>query len=436
MLAEKEKKPDREMEEFERQKAFARALFPYQEAKIYKFKAVKDGQESTGYVRAKTRDTAVKGLLENGYSVTEVVETTVEASQTAPLVLNPMAVQDAVAIFTRQLLVLYRSGVPLNRAVSILFVQTEEKHLKAALASMYMDMVKGTSFTNSLRRHPHVFGQDFIAMIDAGEKSGELSTVLERLADLMEKNMATMKKITAALTYPAIVLVFSLGVQYIIFKWVLPQFMEVFKSLDAEMPTLTIMILQLVKFMQSGWFWVVSAVTALGLGYGIFQTLKEPHIRFLVDGFMLKIPQIGKIIRRVVFIKSFRVFATMISSGVIISKALKNVSLVSDNQVYRSAYERMIKWVEKGDSLPECFDRAKPLFPLIVRQMIHVGDETGEPEVVLNLLADFYEAELDLALETISSLIEPVMISVMGLVVGVVVLAIFLPIYNLMNKLL
>lgn len=435
-MSDKGPKIHRELQEFEQKKAFAKAVLPYQDVKIFKFKASKDSAEKSGYVRAKTRDAAVKGLLDSGYTILEVNEVTVESTKTVPLVYNPLTVQEAVAIFTRQLLVLYRSGVPLNRAVSILFVQTEEKHLKSALASMYMDMVKGVSFTRSISRHPHVFHQDYVAMIDSGEKSGELSTVLERLADLLEKNISTLRKVISSMTYPLIVLFFAFAVNFAIFKWVLPHFMEIFEQMDAEMPALTIMIMQIVRFMQTPWFWVLTiALTFIG-GYGLFQVIKEPSIKFMLDKLLLKVPQISKMMKRLVFIKTFRVFATMLASGVIMSKALHNVAQVAGNEVYRRAYDKMIFKVEKGDSLPECFDKEKELFPLIVRQMIHVGDETGEPEIVLNLLADFYEVEMDLALETLSSIIEPVMIAFMGVITGIVVLSIFLPIYNLINQLL
>lgn len=432
-----DKKADREAQEFERQKAFASAIFPYQDAKIFKFKALdKEGKEISGYVRAKTKDAAVKGLLEGNYTVQDVQETSYESEQTLPLIYNPLAIQEAVAIFSRQLLVLYRSGVPLNRAVSILFAQTEEKHLKAALAAMYMDMVKGFSFTKSISRHPHVFPQDYVAMVKAGEKAGELATVLERLADLQEKNLKTFRRVTSALTYPLLIFVFAALVNYAVFKWVLPSFMEVFESMNAQLPLITVMVLSVVKFMKTPWFWVVFLSVVGGIAYFWVTLIKQPAARLWLDRLLLRIPQLGDIIRRVVFIRTFRVFATMVSSGVIISSALKNVANVANNEVYRRCFEIMVKKVERGDNLSECFDKEKALFPLIVRQMIKVGDETGEPEIVLNLLADFYESELELALDTFSSLLEPLIMAVMGVVVGVVILAVFLPLYSLINKLM
>jgi len=426
----KEVEPDRE-------RAFAKALLPYEDTKIFKFKARnREGDEISGYVRAKTKDAAVKGLLENNYAVNEIVEATYKQEATVPIVLNPLGVAEAVAIFTRQLLVLYRSGVPLNRAVSILFVQCEEKHLKAALASMYMDMVKGTSFTRSLARHPHVFSSDYVAMVGAGEKSGELATVLERLADLQEKNISTFRRVLSAMTYPIIVLVFSLMVNYAVFKWVLPSFLKVFESMNMELPFITVMIIWIVKFMQSPWFWVTIVVIIGTISLIVLQVKKSSMAKHFFDSLLLRIPKIGNLIRWVIFIKTFRLFATMLSSGVVINKALKNIAQVANNEIYKRAFSKMIGRVEKGDSLPECFDDNKDLFPLIVRQMIHVGDETGEPEVVMNLLSDFYESELNLALESLSSLLEPFMIGVLGLVVGIIVIAVFLPIYNLINKML
>lgn len=429
-----EKKRDKE---FEQKKAFAQAVFPYQRARIFKFVAIDPhGKEKSGYVRAKSKEVAIKGLLENSYSIKSVEETQVESAKTMTFVWNPLAVQEAVAIFSRQLLVLYRSGVPLNRAVSILFVQTDEKHMKEALAGMYMDMVKGISFTKSLSRYPHVFPRDYIAMISAGEKSGELAQVLERLADLQEKNLATFRKITSALTYPALVFLFSMTVNYAIFKWVLPSFLDIFDTMGAELPVLTIMIMKIVAFMRSGWFWVFILGFIASFSTLTIQIMRVPQARYLFDGFLLSTPHIGKMIRRMIFIKVFRVFATMLSSGVKISEALRNSAFIAGNEIYRKAFEEMIYKVEKGESLPDCINARKDLFPVIVRQMMTVGDETGEPEITMNLLSDFYETELDQSMEMLSTILEPVMIGMMGVVVGVVVLAVFLPVYGLLNKMI
>lgn len=426
----KEIEPDRE-------RAFARALLPYEDSKIFKFKARnRDGDEISGYVRSKTKDAAVKGLLENNYAVQEIEETTYEAENTVPIVLNPLGIAEAVTIFTRQLLVLYRSGVPLNRAVSILFIQCEEKHLKSALAAMYMDMVRGTSFTRSIARHPHVFSSDYVAMVGAGEKSGKLATVLERLADLQEKNLATFRRVLSAMTYPIIVLFFSLMVNYGVFKWVLPSFMSVFESMNVELPVITIIIMWIVRFMQTPWFWVTLIVFIGMVSILAIQIKKKPAAKYLFDSLLLRIPKIGNLIRWVIFIKTFRLLATMLSSGVIINKALKNIAQVSNNEIYKRVFTGMIYRVEKGDSLPDCFNDHKNLFPIIVRQMIRVGDETGEPEIILNLLSDFYESELNLALEELTSLLEPLMIGVLGLVVGLIIVAVFLPIYSLINKMI
>lgn len=429
-----EKKRDKE---FEQKKAFAQAVFPYQRARIFKFIAIDpNGKEKSGYVRAKSKEVAIKGLLENSYTIRSVEETQVESVKSIPIVWNPFAVQEAVAIFSRQLLVLYRSGVPLNRAVSILFVQTEERHMKEALAGMYMDMVKGISFTKSLSRYPHVFPRDYVAMIRAGEKSGELAQVLERLADLQEKNLATFRKVTSALTYPTLVFLFSMTVNYAIFKWVLPSFLNIFDTMGAELPIFTVLIMKIVEFMHSGWFWIfllafIASFFTLG-----FQIMRVPQARYLFDSILLATPQIGKMIRKMVFIKVFRVFATMLSSGVKVSEALRNSAFIAGNEIYRKAFEDMIYKVEKGESLPECFNARKDLFPVIVLQMMTVGDETGEPEISMNLLAEFYETELEQSMETISTILEPVMVGMMGIVVGVVVLAIFLPVYGLLNKML
>lgn len=431
-----EKKPDREIQEFERKKAIARAIFPFEKAKVFKFKALDpDGKEISGFVRAKSKDSAVKGLLGNNYTVKEIQETSIDVKQISPIVLNPLAVQEAVTIFTRQLLVLYRSGIPLERAVSILFVQTKEKHLKQALSKMYIDMVKGTSFKKTLSRHPHVFPEDYIAMIEAGEKSGQLAYVLEQLADLQEKNLATLKKLQSAMTYPFTVMFFTLLVNYAVFKWVLPNFVDIFNNMDMELPVLTKIIIAIVEFMQTPWFWVSILICLFVVVMIIARIMSEPHVRRIADEILLSIPWIGKLIRQVVFIRTFRVFATMLSSGVTVSNALKSVSRTSRNQVYYSAFKNMVSLVERGSSLPDCFEREKSLFPMIVRQMILIGDETGEPEITMNLMADFYEAELDHALESISVFVEPFLIGIMGIIVGFVVLAIFVPIYNMITTL-
>ncbi len=429
-----DRSPKKNTKDIEREKAFAQAVFPFEKAKIFKFVAInRQGKETKGYVRAKSREAAIKGLLDSGYTVRMVEETTVTPPKAAPIVLNPMAVKEAVTIFTRQLLVLYRAGIPLDRAVSILFVQTEEKHLKQALSAMYVDMVRGSSFQKALSKHPHVFPQDYIEMIKAGEKAGELAHVLEQIAILQEKNLSTMRKLQAALTYPFTVLFFTILVNYAVFKYILPNFVAIFRDLNLKLPLVTRIIVAIVDFMQTPWFWVATIGGLFSLGFFISRIITEPYLRRIIDSISLKIPWIGKLIRQVIFIRSFRVFATMLSSGVTVANALKSVAKVSKNHMYMTAFNNMVPLIEKGRSLPECFNREKSLFPLIVRQMIYVGDETGEPEIILNLLADFYEVEMDFALETITIFVEPLLMAIMGILVGVVVLAIFVPIYGMIT---
>lgn len=427
------KTPERRAAE---QKAITEAARIYSKLRIFKFKAWnKKRRVVHGYVRAKTREGALKGLWEKEYTLISLEEIQLEPPKSQPFSLKWVAIQEALAVFTKQLSVMYKAGLPLAKTIGILFIQTENKTLKEALSKVYIDLIKGASLNASLARHPEIFSHDYVSMIAAAEKAGTIHKVLDKMAQLAEKNVKLIQKVKSAMTYPLVVLTCAFLVNFAVFKWILPNFLEIFDQINMKLPLVTTMLLAVVKFMQNPYFWSVSIFGAIFLLVSAWHLLQVEGFKRFIDSIILKSAFVGKIQQRVTFIRIFRLFASMMSSGVHIVEILECIAEASNNAIYEEAFLRMIDKVKKGETLAKCFMDEKELFPLIAIHMVKVGDETGEAELTFNLLADFYEAELDYTLNNMASVIEPLMIGGMGVLVGFIVIAIFVPIYNLIGSL-
>jgi len=334
-----------------------------------------------------------------------------------------------IAIFSRQLATMLSSGVPLVQAFEIVGRGHENPSMQDLLLKIKSDIEGGIPLAEALGRHPLYFDDLFCNLVQAGEQAGVLETLLHKIAEYKEKTESIKAKIKKALTYPAAVIVVAVVVTSILLIFVVPQFEELFKGFGADLPAFTRMVVDLSKFVQQWWYVVLGIVIVLV--YVLVQ-LKKRSEKFnqIVDQLALRVPVVGDIIHKAAIARFSRTLATMSTAGVPLVEALESVSGATGNFVYSNAVLQMREDVSSGSQLQQSM-RQTALFPNMVVQMVAIGEEAGSLDSMLGKVADFYEEEVDNAVDSLSSLIEPMIMAILGVVVGGLVVAMYLPIFKL-----
>ncbi len=334
-----------------------------------------------------------------------------------------------IAIFSRQLATMLSSGVPLVQAFEIVGRGHENPSMQDLLLKIKSDIEGGIPLAEALGRHPLYFDALFCNLVQAGEQAGVLETLLHKIAEYKEKTESIKAKIKKALTYPAAVIVVAVVVTAILLIFVVPQFEELFKGFGADLPAFTRMVVDLSKFVQE-WWYVVLGLT-IAVVYVLIQ-LKKRSEKFnqMIDRMALRVPVVGEIIHKAAIARFARTLATMSTAGVPLVEALESVSGATGNFVYANAVLQMREDVSSGSQLQQCM-RQTALFPNMVVQMVAIGEEAGSLDNMLAKVADFYEEEVDNAVDSLSSLIEPMIMAILGVVVGGLVIAMYLPIFKL-----
>lgn len=338
---------------------------------------------------------------------------------------------DDLVIFTRQLSAMVGAGVPLLRSLSSLEQHAESPALKAVLVTVIRDVEGGMPLGDALSKHPNTFSDVYVNMVRAGETAGILDEILKRLALQQEKNATIRKKIKGAMTYPMVLVVITVGAFFGLMLFVIPQIGKILTDLggpDAKLPFITEVMLGISAFTLQWWFIILP-----GMGVGIFllmRYIKTPGGKRNFHKLTLKVPAVNGIIRKVVVARFARTFSSLNGAGVSILETLTVTAHALGNSVYEDSLLESANRVKNGEQLSQVLEEGG-LFPAIVSQMLAVGEETGQTDTVLIKVADFYEEEVDTAIASISSIIEPVMIVVMGSVVGLVAISVMGPIASL-----
>lgn len=334
-----------------------------------------------------------------------------------------------IAIFSRQLATMLSSGVPLVQAFEIVGRGHENPSMQDLLLKIKSDIEGGIPLAEALGRHPLYFDELFCNLVQAGEQAGVLETLLHKIAEYKEKTESIKAKIKKALTYPAAVIVVAVVVTAILLIFVVPQFEELFKGFGADLPAFTRMVVDLSKFVQEWWYVVLGVIIAVV--YVLVQ-LKNRSEKFnqMIDRMALRVPVVGEIIHKAAIARFARTLATMSTAGVPLVEALESVSGATGNFVYANAVLQMREDVSSGSQLQQSM-RQTALFPNMVVQMVAIGEEAGSLDNMLGKVADFYEEEVDNAVDSLSSLIEPMIMAILGVVVGGLVIAMYLPIFKL-----
>jgi len=335
---------------------------------------------------------------------------------------------DDLVIFSRQLATMIDSGVPLVQSLGILVEQIEKKNLRDVVISVRQDIEAGMSFYDSLAKHPAVFSELFINMTKAGEASGTLNDVLDRLATYLEKTSALSRKIRAALVYPAILISMAILITAGLLLKVVPIFKEIFASFGGKLPVPT-QILILTSDLLSRYFLIFAGLLVI-LGFIFKRYIGTQKGRYNFDSLKLKIPVIGKLFHKVALAKFSRTFSTLVKSGVAILNALDIVGKTAGNKVIEGAVLECRKAVRDGELISRHLSKNK-VFPPMACRMIGVGEQTGQLEKMLSKIADFYDEQVDAAVTGLTSMIEPLVIALMGIIIGGIVISLFLPIFKI-----
>jgi type IV pilus assembly protein PilC len=334
-----------------------------------------------------------------------------------------------IAIFTRQLATMLASGVPLVQAFDIIGKGHENPKMQQLVMTVKGDVEGGSNLADSLRKHPLYFDDLVCNLVEAGEAAGVLDTLLDKIATYKEKTEALKSKIKKALFYPTAVIIVAFIVTAILLIFVVPQFESLFESFGADLPAFTQMVVNMSKFMQESWYWVFGGIGAIV--YGILQLKKRSRkFNHSLDRLVLKIPVVGEIMTKAAIARYARTLSTMFAAGVPLVEALESVSGATGNIVYADAVLRMRDQVATGQQLQLAMTQTG-LFPNMVVQMVAIGEESGSLDSMLGKVADFYEREVDDAVDGLSSLLEPLIMAILGVLVGGLVIAMYLPIFKM-----
>jgi type IV pilus assembly protein PilC len=334
-----------------------------------------------------------------------------------------------IAVFARQLATMMSAGIPMVQAFEIIGNGHEKPSVQKLVLDIKANIEGGSTLHESLAKHPLYFDDLFVNLVEAGEHAGALETLLDKIATYKEKTEALKKKIKKALFYPAAVLLVAVIVSAVLLIFVIPQFESLFKGFGADLPAFTQMVVNMSKFMQHQG-WIVGVVTA-GAIYGFMYFHKRSrNMRRAIDRAMLKFPIIGPILVKSAIARFARTLSTMFAAGVPLVEAMQSVAGATGNIVYEEGTLRMKDEVATGQRLQRAMDNTG-LFPNMVVQMIAVGEESGSLDTMSAKVAEFYEAEVDNAVDSMSSLMEPMIMAVLGVLVGGMVIAMYLPIFKL-----
>lgn len=335
---------------------------------------------------------------------------------------------DDLVVFTRQLATMIDSGIPLVHALGILAEQVENKDLKQVVITVAQDIEAGISFCDALGKHPKVFNELYINMTRAGESSGMLDEILDRLATYLEKSAALTRKVKSSMVYPAVVVSMAILITAVLLLKVVPTFKGIFDVLGGQLPLPTQILIAISDMFRS---YFPLTCGALVIFIFIFKNyIRTRKGRYKFDSFKLKIPVLGELFRKIAVAKFSRTFSTLVKSGVSVLSALDIVSRTSGNKVVEGAVVSCSKAVRDGESIAKPLLKSK-VFPPMVCRMISVGEQTGQLEKMLNKIADFYDEQVDAATSALTSLIEPLVIAFLGIVVGGIVISLFLPVFKI-----
>ncbi len=410
-----------------------------------KFKYIaldKEGRELSGVIESTSENRARKELAAQGFSVSRIAEVAAIASDkkaSAAKAKKPLfgtgVKKENITVFSRQLSTLLKAGLPLLRALEVIGRQEKNPYFKAVVEQLADNVRTGNKFSDGLSQHPKIFDKLYVNMAKAGEAGGVLDVVLDRLSTFQEKALKTTNKVKSAMVYPIVIMGVAVAIVAILMIFVVPQFQKIFTDMlkgNARMPALTQMIIDISDFMKENYILTGLIIVGVILFVKIFFKTKI-GIR-VWDTAALKLPKIGDLVMKSTVARFTRTFGTLLASGVPILEALTITRGTIKNSLISDALSRVHDRVRDGENLSTPLDQQN-IFPTMVTSMVEVGEETGQLPEMLNRIADNYDDEVDNSVGAITSVIEPIMIVFLAVVVGTIVIALFLPIIQIIQNL-
>jgi type IV pilus assembly protein PilC len=388
------------------------------------------GVKSKGEVEAESKQVVTDQLRGRGLIVLDIAE---KGARNINLTLFERIKLTDVAIFTRQLATMISSGMTILRSLYVLEEQTESKLLRETIVKVRHDVEAGLAFSDALERHPKVFNPLFVAMARAGETGGVLESSLLRTADQLEKEDSLRRQVRAAMAYPIVVITVAFGVLIALVTFLVPVFEGVFKQFGGNLPFITKITVGMSKAVTNYWWALIFGTAALVFAFLKWKRSKEGRPQW--DRIRLRIPmKIGDIVQKIALARWSRTFATLVSAGVPLLQAIDITGKTAGNAVVESAMEDVVASVKRGGTISEPLRHNTAVFPVMVGHMVGVGEETGELDTMLTKIAEFYEDQVNAAVKALTSILEPVMIVIVGSMVGFIVISMYLPLFKVYDS--
>jgi type IV pilus assembly protein PilC len=394
------------------------------------FKAIDlTGAKARGEVEAESKQAVSDQLKQRGLIVLDIADK--HSSREIELAFMKTVKANDLAIFSRQLATMISSGMSILRALYVLEEQTESKFLKETIVAVRKDVEAGLSLSDSMARHPKVFNPLFVAMTQAGEMGGVLEDALQRVADQLQKDAALRRQIKSAMVYPCLVVFFAVGVMMALVAFLVPVFEGVFKEFGGSLPAMT-QVSVLLSEIVTGYWWALFGGTAAAL-FAFVKWKKTTWGRKQWDHFRLHVPmKIGTIVQQVAVARWSRTLASLTAAGVPLLQALEITGKTGGNVAIEEAMDGVIGSVKRGGTIAAPLAQA-PIFPAMVTHMVGVGEETGALDAMLDKVAEFYEEQVEASVKALTSILEPIMIVVIGGIVGFIVISMYLPLFEVYN---
>ena len=398
---------------------------------VFKYVAKdKDGKTVSGSLEAASSRALVESLRQRELIIIHIDEEKEKSAKAAAGGGGGKIKMDDLVIFSRQLATMVDAGIPLVGALDALQDQMESKGFKNVIKKVRNDVEGGLSLSEALNKQPNVFSEFFINMVKAGESSGQLDEILDRVAVYMEKTLALIRKVKSSLIYPAVVIFMAITITTFLIVKVVPTFESIFVTIGVELPLPTKILITISKILRQ---WLPLVVVGLVVGIvALVRVIRTDKGKLVFDTLLLKLPVLGPLLKKVAIARFARTLSTLQKSGVAILTALEIVGKTSGNKVIEAAVFKTKSSIKEGESIAQPLTASR-VFPPMVTRMISVGEQTGKLEEMLGKVADFYESEVDTAVSGLTSLIEPLIIAFLGVVVGGIVVSMFLPIVKLVQ---
>lgn len=387
-----------------------------------------NGEILSGEYVSESKDELVNYLRKRKIIITSVREKSKNIKVTLPGS-NRISVKD-LGVFTRQFATMINAGLPMVQCLDILSQQSEKAFLKTSISTVMTDVEGGSTLGEAMQRHPKIFSQLYVNMVEAGEAGGILDLILNRLATYLEKADALQRKIKSAMTYPTVVCIVAIGATVFMLMFIIPTFAKMFQDFGGELPLPTKIVMGLSDFLRGYWYFLAAGIVAAIIGFQRYY--KTEGGQRVVDRLLLNIPVLGTVVRKGAVARFTRTLGTLISSGVPILNGLDITARTAGNKVIEDAVLATRESISQGNTIADPLKSAG-VFPPMVTQMISVGEQTGALDEMLEKIATFYDSEVDTAVDALTSVIEPVMIVVMGVVVGGMLIAMYLPMFKLVS---